>query len=89
MCECVCVETSVHAHMCVLAGHGGESLVFQAEDPEAEKFSTGLKTREESSLPGVCWRLWRCVSEQASFSTSSPPSPSSILLNNVPSQPCN
>jgi len=56
VCECVCVETSVHAHMCVLAGHGGESLVFQAEDPEAEKFSTGLKTREESSLPGVCWR---------------------------------
>lgn len=62
VCVSVCVQTSVHAHMCVLAGHGGESLVFQAEGPETEKSSTGLKTHEESSLPGVCWhggqKMW-------------------------------
>lgn len=49
------MQTSVHAHMCVLAGHAGESLVFQAEGLETEKSSPGLKTREESSLPSVCW----------------------------------
>ena len=52
---CVYVCKALCTHTCVLAGHGGESLVFRAEGPEAEKSSTDLKTHEGSSLPGVCW----------------------------------
>ena len=52
---CVCECKALCTHTCVLAGHGGESLVFRAEGPEAEKSSTDLKTHEGSSLPGVCW----------------------------------
>lgn len=46
----------VHAHMCVLAGHAGESLVLQAEGPEAERSSPGVKTREEEQFAQRCWR---------------------------------
>ena len=66
VCVSVCVQTSVHAHMCVLAGHGGESLVFQAEGPAEPRagwqespglsgsLSAAVSVRETHSVKWSC-----------------------------------